>query len=328
MIKRIKSKLFSLVYWEWRTGDLINKIYDLKIFYKYSFVGENFKNKENCKAFLLKQYHIIEKGLALPSPRKNFGLAKIKSLIRVSQDYIAKYGQDNLIESIASVLVSYLHQHPGLVNDEPYFYSLINDFLTRNELDLNQPNKFGGIKQVDPTTFSVDNFENFVKSRSSVRNFSKNDVKIEEVKKAVEIAKYAPSVCNRQSWRTHYYTDKKRVLELLSYQDGNNGFTESINQLLIISVKSDCFTKLESNQIFIDGGLYSMNLLLALHSRNIASCCLNLCVPSLKEKQIKKVAAIPENERLVMMIGIGYLKDNAFVAISNRRDSIDILEIH
>ncbi|MGC4129289.1 MAG: nitroreductase family protein [Bergeyella sp.] len=327
MINKIKNKIYSLLFWEWRTGDFINKIYDLKIFYKYSFSGEKIKNKENYKAFLLKQYHILEKGLALPFPKENFGLAKIETLIKISQDYISIFGKDSLTDSIGEVLVSYLQHNTTLSEKNAHHYSLINAFLNQNKVNVEQFNKKGGVKQSNPIVLN-NNFADFVKSRSSVRNFSDENVNIDDVKKAVDIAKYAPSVCNRQAWRTHYYVDKKKVLELLSCQDGNNGFTESINQLLIITVKADCFTKLESNQIFIDGGLYSMNLLLALHSRNIASCCLNLCVPSVKEKQIKKIASIPENERLIMMIGIGKYKENAVVAISNRRESTEILEIH
>ena len=105
---------------------------------------------------------------------------------------------------------------------------------------------------------------------------------------------------------------------ILNLQNGNNGFTETINKLLIITADTKKFTKLESNQVFVDGGLFAMNLLLALHAQNIASCCLNTCLPYVDEKKIKRIGNIPNSERLIMMIGIGKQKDSFEVAISER----------
>ena len=110
-------------------------------------------------------------------------------------------------------------------------------------------------------------------------------------------------------------------------QNGNNGFTDSINKVLLITTDTKKFTKLESNQVFVDGGLFSMNLLLSLHSLGVASCCLNTCLPYVDEEKMKIVGEIPSSERLIMMIGIGKYKDSFEVAISDRIQSKDILEI-
>ena len=84
---------------------------------------------------------------------------------------------------------------------------------------------------------------------------------------------------------------------------------------------------MESNQAFVDGGLFSMRLLLSLHSQEIASCCLNTCLPYLDEVEIKKIANIPQSERLIMMIGIGNYKETYEVAISDRVPLSEILNI-
>jgi PP-loop superfamily ATP-utilizing enzyme len=78
----------------------------------------------------------------------------------------------------------------------------------------------------------------------------------------------------------------------------------------------------------VDEGLFATNLLLGLHSQNIASCCLNTCFPYIVEKEVKKLAKISESERLIMMIGIGNFKENFEVAISNRIDVQQILTSH
>jgi nitroreductase len=187
-------------------------------------------------------------------------------------------------------------------------------------------NNKGGIKKI-PKYENFD-FSSFVKSRSSLRIFSEKPIDRQIINLCVDDAKYCPSVCNRQSWKAHYFDRSETVLKLLNLQDGNNGFTENIRALFVITTDLCYFTNLEYNQVFVEGGIFSMNLVHSLHARGIGSCCLNLCVPFVREKIIKETAGIGNNERLIMMIGIGYYNDNNLVAYSNRKDTNDILFIH
>jgi nitroreductase len=125
----------------------------------------------------------------------------------------------------------------------------------------------------------------------------------------------------------HYYENEEDKKQLLKLQNGNSGFSESINKLLIITTDTKNFTKLEGNQVFIDGGMFAMSLVYALHAEGIASCCLNTCVPYVDEKKIKRIGNIPTSERLIMMVGIGKYKENFKVAISNRIATKEILKV-
>ena len=319
-MSRIKNKLHALVFWQSRAGEVVNKIYDMRIFYRHSFY-RGFSSRENHEAWLTKQYHIVEKGLAMPDPRKNFGADKIRLLVKVSEEYLAMYGQADLLQTISSTLLSYLNANDGLSAANPELHSLIERFVSSVS-----GNENGGTKLVTPGVFPE--FDGFARSRSSVRAFNGNEVENALVIKAVDTAKYAPSVCNRQGWKVHLYADKDKVSNLLSLQDGNGGFGQTINKLLIVTADSRWFTSLESNQLFVDGGLFSMNLLLALHSMGIGSCCLNLCVPYTREKQIKSAGEIGEYERPIMMIGIGHYDSRTRVATSCRKDSDQILQVH
>ena len=321
---RIKGKIYSLVFWKSNLGEIVNKLYDLKIFYKYSFTEKKLKSQSGFEAFLTKQYHIVEKGLALPNPRKGFGKPKIILLIKKTKEYQELFGSDRLIDNIKDTLHEYLNRNPELKRlYEQYYCSIIN-FLEDSFLSK----KKGGVKaliQQDLNTIINFDFSNFAKSRTSVRNFSEIDVSSEAIYKAIDIARYAPSVCNRQSWKVHHFKNKDLKNKLLKLQGGNGGFTESINQLLIVTSEVKKFSRLESNQVYVDGGLFSMNLLLGLHSQNIASCSLNTCFPYVVEKEVKKLAQIPESQRLIMMIGVGNFKENFEVAISDRIDVEKIL---
>uniref|UniRef100_UPI00404782B7 nitroreductase family protein n=1 Tax=Mariniflexile sp. TaxID=1979402 RepID=UPI00404782B7 len=327
LIQRIEFKLHALIFWQTPLGDFANKMYDLKLFYKYSFKNNLFKSKESEIAFLTKQYHIVEKGLALPNPRLGFGKEKINLLVDKTKKYYEKNGEDTLVISIKNCLSEYIEFNKNNnVKIEGEYFKSITEFVDRN---INQNE--GGTILINKHDFQNNaniNFEKFVKSRFSVRDFDKKDVDLEVIKKAVNIAKYAPSVCNRQSWRAHVFTRNEDILPLLKIQGGNNGFTDSINKLIIVTADTKAFTTLESNQFYIDGGLFSMNLVLSLHSQGIGACCLNTCFPYTSERKVKKIGNIPENEKVIMMIGIGLLKDTYKVAISKKKDLSEIIRIH
>lgn len=320
-------KVHALIFWQTSLGDLANNMYGLKLFYRYSFKKNRFKSKESEIAFLTKQYHIVEKGLALPNPRLGFGKEKINLLLDKSKKYEAKHGEDKLVTSIKNCLSEYLefNKTNNIKIEGPYFNSIIEFIGTSKQ---QQQGGTISINKNELKEIMTIPFEDFVKSRFSIRDFDAEDVDLEVIKKAVNIAKHAPSVCNRQSWKAHVYTKETQILPLLKVQGGNNGFTQSINKLIIVTTDIKAFTTLESNQLFIDGGLFSMNLVLALHSQGIGACCLNTCFPLTSEKKVKQIGSIKENERLIMMIGIGNLKDNYKVAISKKKDLNEIININ
>ncbi|MCF8273425.1 MAG: nitroreductase family protein [Flavobacteriaceae bacterium] len=328
IIDKIKSKIHALIFWQSPIGDFANKMYDLKLFYKYSFKKSYTKSKESEIAYLTKQYHIVEKGLALPNPRLGFGKEKINLLLKKSIEYKEKYGEDQLVQSIKNCLSEYLEFNKlNNVKIESEYFESISKFTGSNQNQI----KEGGTKLInkeDLKNITNINFENFVKSRFSIRDYDHTDVDLEIIKNAVDIAKHAPSVCNRQSWRAHVYKEKDQILPMLKIQGGNNGFTDSINKLIIITTDTKAFTTLESNQLYIDGGLFSMNLVLSLHSKGIGSCCLNTCFPFTSEKKVKKIGEIPNNEKIIMMVGVGNLKSNYKVAISKKKALTEIIRIH
>ena len=327
ILSKIKSKIHAIVFWQSSLGDIANKLYDLKIFYKYSFRKNKFKSKGNQRAFLTKQYHIVEKGLALPNPRLGFGKEKINLLINRSKKYIEQYEEDDLIMTIKNCLSEYMEFNKD--NNVDITGEYFEKVIAFSEKNLAQND--GGTKTVSKDELKkITNipFEAFLKSRFSVRDFDAKDLDIEQIKKAVNLAKHTPSVCNRQSWSAHIFTKEEQILPLLKLQGGNNGFTDSINRLLVITTDTKAFTTLESNQVYVDGGLFSMNLVLALHSLDIGACCLNTCFPYTTEKAVKNIGNISENEKLIMMIGLGNLKEQYKVAISKKKDLSKILKIH
>lgn len=328
MVQVFFRKAKNYIFYRTPLIELCSKLYDFYHHYKYSFKEYKLKKEKATYAYYLtKSYHIVEKGLALPEPRMQFGEPRIKKLIKVSKEYIDNYGEDELIRAIKDTLISYLNFHnaAGFELKKDYC-ELIKTFINGNESGGR-----GGLKnlrKLDSYTESFLQAERLIKGRVSVRNFSSEDIPMDDIRKIIELARNTPSVCNRQGWYVHVYSQKDKIKELLSYQNGNAGFTEQINKLLIVTGNAKAFTFAESNQLFIDGGLLSMNILLAIHAAGYGACPLNTCYPAHYENKVKKIAKITDEERLIMMIGVGSLHDEYSVAYSNKLAVSKILIEH
>jgi nitroreductase len=147
----------------------------------------------------------------------------------------------------------------------------------------------------------------------------------ELIKQAVSMALTTPSVCNRQAWKARVFSDSKKN-EILAMQNGNRGFTELIDTVIIVTCDLDCFTSDgERNQPWIDGGMFSMTLLLALHSVGLGTCCLNWCVGKEQDMQLRESIKLPESEVVIMIIAVGHIPEKLMVARSSRKPLEDVL---
>lgn len=322
------SKVHGVLYFRTAIGEVLTALHSVYLHLKNSFSDRNpGKDKTRLEYYLVKHCHIVEKGLALPTPRKGFGQPKILDLIRKTKDYEKQHGRSQIGSMVRDTLREYLLFHDSEKKIFPAnFLCEIKTFV-----DEEQEGVDGGIKVINKATmetFDGESFEKFLSCRHSVRNYSEIPVNDEIIRRAVAISRKTPSVCNRQGWIVHYYHDKRNIQELLSFQNGNAGFTESIDKLLIVTCTTKAFTRYEHNQLFVDGGLYSMNLMLALHALGLGSCPLNTCMPWIREERLKKTAAIPRHERLIMMIAVGNLLDEFSVARSQKYPVDKILRKH
>lgn len=308
-----------------------NYLYDYNRFVKWSASEQKYASRLQAQALIIKEYHRIEKALALPDPRVPFGLTLVKELINIIQEYINKYEIDKSILISINVLEEYFvfHKERNFCDE-----ALYKEFLDIKKKIDNQTFKdvAGGTLHISKGEIhknSLLDLSGFFESRYSIRNFSGEEVDVETIKKAVNMARKTPSVCNRQSCRVHLYSDKKKILDLLQYQNGNSGFREHINKLLIITSDLQSFLNIgERYQCWIDGGMFSMSLVYALHSLGVGTCCLNWSVEYDMDLNVRQKAEINPSESIIMFIAIGHLPQNLKVAISNRKNLDHYLSCH
>lgn len=300
---------------------------DYQLYKKHSIVfrKNDLKKKE---ADLILQYHSIEKGFLFKNMKKGFAEYRIKNLHKMLHDEeVIQNAKRTQIRTAYQVMCEYyeLHQNANydiekIYNKEQYeFYKqTLNNSYTSNfsgKIDWTKEHFYKNINA---------NFHDFAHSRKSVRDFTGEMVNHEILNKVIALANTAPSVCNRQASNIYLLENKKQIDAVLKIQGGFVGYTENVKQLMILTNdRKYYYTIGERNQFYIDGGLYLMNLLYALHYYQIANCPANWGMAISKEKELDKVIKIPESEKIICMIPIGIAKDEFRTTLSCRRPIIE-----
>ena len=307
---------------------LANFIYDLNRFFKSSSAGGRFNTKTKFQALIVKEYHRIEKGLALKEPRVGFGYNVVQSLVSTLGKYQTKYGLDETAQTALNVLFAYYEfnlKHGR--QDEQLYQELVK---LKNTIPHNQSlTNAGGVielsKQEILDSAQLD-LRDFFKSRYSIRQFASENVEMSLIEAAVKMAQKTPSVCNRQSSKVYVFSSDEDKKKALSYQTGNRGFGDQANKVLIVTSDLGHFFNIgERNQCWIDGGMFAMSLVYALHCLGLGTCCLNWSVFYEVDIALKKAVGISNADSIIMMIAVGHLPEKLKVAQSTRKNLEEVL---
>lgn len=296
--------------------------YDVIRYYKYSsYKGYNTEKK--LKGKIIERYHSIEKGLTMPEFRLGFGINQLNNLINDCLKYIYQYGiDDDQLKHALSVVLEYEFVH----NNNNFKINPDSEALIQKikDLDTNLTNS----KQVEITKKEYfkekdSNFLLFSNSRRSVRNFIQDkNIPVKDIIEAIELSFNYPSACNRQSARVYLITDPVRIKKVLEIQGGNRGFGHLTNKLIVITSEIGVYNFInERNLCFVDGGIYAMNLLYALHYKEISACILNCATKRKKDLDIRGLCDIENSENIIAMVACGYSPDKFKVGISKRHSS-------
>lgn len=298
---------------------------------KWNYCNGNVQTKNAFEAKILRQAHILEKGMSVSAPKPHFGVEKAEALLDQIDAFEAKgyrIADSRAVINAIGVLGAYLmfHKERGFVPEK------VAARTERLRRDLRVEDGSFGVSSIslsDLRRAVGGSFPVFFESRHSVRQFSENKIDPDDVKKAVRLAMRAPSACNRQPWKVYFYTSPA-VNDALGEQiAGNTGFSGEVQNYLVItgdlSAYHDAF---ERNQVYVDGGIFTLALVEALHYHGIASCILQNGEHREADRMIRRICGnIPENEKIVVFIAIGYYRDEVVYATSHRKDPDDVLRI-
>lgn len=322
MVKKILSKLrvAKALY--------ILGLHDSKRYLNNSMVLNVYKNQERLLGLIIARQHVVEKGLTMPETRLGFGRDNIEEMLKLCELYSKMYDvHHEQFQSVIAVLKEYVDYHSSRS------YQLDSSFL-RQILDLTE--KFPEIQssvqtKITSSDFFKDineSFIKFAKSRHSVRNYSAEDIPVETVEKAIDLAKTAPSACNRQPIRVHVCCGKVKEAVTRLHR-GNRGFGDRANKVLVITSNlSSYMNVMERNCSYLDGGIFVMNLLYALHYYHIGACTLNWSTSILDDNELRNILELPEEEEIICLVCIGKLPEELSIAKSERINTERIIKVH
>jgi nitroreductase len=278
------------------------------------------------EARLIKAYHRVEKGLALPAPRPGFGRDAVAEVLACVDEYTRRFGPNHSSLRALNTLDEYVRFNRGLGVDVGWMEARLRALAA-----LQSGGAPGEGGTLDTTRAAIHaaariDLDAFFAQRYSVRQFSSEPVDPALIERAVWMAKKTPSVCNRESGSVFVASDPARKKALLALQNGNSGFGDSADRIMVITSRLDSFLSVgERNQCWIDGGLFAMSLIYALHSLGLGSCCLNWSVEPAQDRALKQAAGIPEDHAVIMLLAVGNLPEQLRVAQSPRRPLSDVL---
>lgn len=317
----------------------VNYSYDLNRYLKYSGVLRSLDKKVKIESKMQAMAHEIERALSLKKVKPFFGTESgvISSFIDIVQDYLTKFNGDQhyLLISLQA-LQSYVQYHeannyvvPKEIKEkirriEKLIYERVNSEYNLGTLQYAGVNV---LKREEILTAVKGDFKSFANSRHSIRYFTRDEVRIESILEAVEIASKSPSVCNRQSWRVYIICDPNLMNSLLEIHRGSRGI-ENINKLLVVTSDLSTFFGIEErNQPYIDAGIFLMSLVYSLHYMNLGSCILNWSVKHKDDKRIRDLLKINESETIIALVAVGHIPELVKVPVSKRRSTNEIIKI-
>lgn len=294
--------------------------YDLFRYIAYAGWRTGGAGKRDYRA--VKIYHRLEKSLSFRVRKLSSGAEAIFALSKLFNEKEFNSNKPGYQERVALKVMSDFLQE--MQSDDPR----IDESRALCRALKNIEADAGGVlmyTEQELLAGRLENPEQFFMSRFSVRDFQGKTIDRELIKRAVQLAMKSPSVCSRQAWHVYHIERREIIDSALSLQNGNRGFGHEVPCLLILAADLRAFdTASERYQHWIDGGMFSMSMVLALHSLGLGSCCLNWSKGPVDDIRLRKKLNIQGSHSVLMMMAVGFAKESFKVCCSVRRPEAEV----
>lgn len=160
-------------------------------------------------------------------------------------------------------------------------------------------------------------FIELVKKRRSVRKYTQEPLKERDILTCVEAARLAPSATNSQPWHFYYVEDEETIKEIAKSTVNPamkfNKFTLNAKGLMIVTTKKGNVSSKIGQTVtglpyyLIDVGIAVEHFCLQATELGIGTCI----VGWFNQKKIRKTISLPTNQRVALLVALGYPQDNA-----------------
>lgn len=168
-------------------------------------------------------------------------------------------------------------------------------------------------------------FQELITKRYSCRHYSDRPVAADDLRLCLEAARLSPSACNSQPW--HLYavseeTKRKQLARATQVRPGSNSFSDQAPLLIVITTETEPqvrpFVKETLGAGYfsdIDAGICAAHLTLQAAELGLATCIMGM----FDEPAVRGLLAIPETERIRLVVALGYAAADDQPAAKRRR---------
>lgn len=280
-------------------------------------------NRSESSVLLRRNIHRLEKGLIMRPRRPAFAAAYITETVN-AYCLSAEQGSDqedsntDEIDWAYDVLTAYFD---AVDASSPVIEQARKDFAdapSRLTSHAKRKPYCRDLSQAPPVAY--DDLLALSKLRRSVRWYQQKPVPRELVDRAIKVAAFSPSACNRQPFHFRIYDDREKIKEVASIPMGTAGFNHNFPGLIVVVGRLDAyFDERDRHVIYIDASLASMSLIYALEAQGVSSCAINWPDIGVLEKKMSKELNLKPYERVIMLISYGYPDPEGMVPYSQKK---------
>ena len=176
----------------------------------------------------------------------------------------------------------------------------------------------GQLIEKDPDTQKL--FEDMMRKRHSVRQYLEKPVGRGVIDKAVEIARLAPSACNRQAFFYHIFDYAEDVENIRKLTYGISCFSDYIPGIALLIGTYDAYEyEYDRHLPFVDASLSAMCFVQALWCEGVGSCFINWPDSNEYAQGLKEIVNLEPWHLPIMAITYGYPSNEYYVPESVRK---------
>lgn len=298
------------------------------------------RQAQRSSPLLRRNIHRLEKGLIMRPRRPVFAVDYIAETVDAYTNAcrLQQLEQTELQWATAVLQQYFLHcnAHPVVDTAKQRFIAAVNApqhslvserssppvaFDCADSIDDNAaaplPYRYADISKAE---LSFPQLAQLFKQRRSVRWFLPQAVPKQLIYQAVDIARQAPSACNRQPFRFDLLAQPAAAQKIAALAMGTVGFAENIQCLLVVVGDLSCYpAERDRHVIYIDASLATMQLMLALETLGLSTCPINWPDIESRELAMAKALQLAPYERPVMLLAVGYADPDGGIAFSQKK---------
>ena len=108
---------------------------------------------------------------------------------------------------------------------------------------------------------------------------------------------------------------------------GTVGFSHQFPAFIIVVGDLSAYVhERDRHLIYVDGGLVSMSLILALETLGLSSCCINWPDIEERERSMGEALKLETHERPIMCISFGYAAEKGMVPFSQKKSFQQLIQ--